>query len=222
MIINGAHQPNQTRKISSPRAERRLRTQRKLLFAAREMMAQGEPVTVPLVAGRAGVSVATAYRYYSDAETLRTDAALEHGMAPDGDIVTEFERVAEGVTDPRERLLIGQRHMLAFVIERHADYRLFIAKLHEQMLSDNGRGQALSRGGRRQLIIAAALESLEEAFGPERWRDLIHALMLVTGAEPYYILTDFAGLSPQQIMKVNEQAVLDVLDAHLARAGLSC
>ena len=206
--------------VGGLRAAQKQRTQQKLLAAARAMMERGDPVTVASAAAEAGVSVATAYRYYSEAETLRTDAALDSKMGPQVDFFAEFQTRAEGVKDPRERLAIAQRQMLDFVISNASAYRLFMAKALEQRLRDRDSVPSHTRGGRRRQILESALADLAGPMGAPAWVELVLALMTVTGPEPYYTLHDYGRLAEDEIRRISEQTALDVLNAHMQRAGL--
>ena len=59
------------------RTERRLKTRAALLRAAVELVREGRSPSMPEAAERALVSVATAYRYFTSAEDLWSEAASE-------------------------------------------------------------------------------------------------------------------------------------------------
>lgn len=199
----------------------KLRTQQRLLAAARQMTAAGEEVSVAKAAQRAGISTATAYRYYSDVPTLLSDAALDLRMDEgQDDFIVEFEKRTIGVTDPLERLLIAQKQMAGFTAENETDYRLFMAKAQEQYVRDAAKGRPVARGGRRLMMIEAALKSLKPQMSSSAYRDLVVAVMMLTGPEPYFVLTDYAGLKGEALHAVNAQALRDLYNAHMARARL--
>lgn len=190
-----------------------------MLAAVREMTAEGAQLSIAAAARRAGIGVATAYRYYSDLDTLRSDAALDLRMDEgQSDFLAEFERRAKGVTDPEERLVIAQSQMMGFVEVNDLDCRMFIAKAQEQHVRDAARGvRPEPRGGRRGMMIDAALAGLRPDWPEPQYRDLVRALLLVTGPEPWLTLRDYANLPPEEVRAVNERVLRDLFQAHLAR-----
>lgn len=184
-------------------------------------MSRGETVTVPAVAREAGVSVATAYRYYSEAETLRIEAGLELEMGPSGDFVTMMKDRVADIASVAERAIIAHRIMVEFVRRNDASYRLFIAKGHEQLVRDRKALKSPPRGGRRIPLMDLAIEPLRAALGPERATALRTALISATGPEPYFVLTDVARMADGETDAVTETVIRDLVAAHLARAGLT-
>ncbi|MCR8725954.1 hypothetical protein [Frigidibacter sp. ROC022] len=203
----------------SKRQAAKLRTQKSLLAAVREMTAEGAPLSIAAAARRAGIGVATAYRYYSDLDTLRSDAALDLRMDEgQPDFLAEFERRVAGISDPEERLVIAQRQMIGFVEGNDLDYRMFIAKAQEQHVREAAQGvRTVPKGGRRLMMIRAALSEVEADWPEDLYRDLVRSLLLITGPEPWLILRDYGNLAPDEVHAVNEQAVRDLYRAHFAR-----
>lgn len=202
----------------SAHALRKAETRRKLLAAARDLMARGESVSVASAAAHAGISVASAYRYFSEAETLRIEAGMELDMGPDGSFLTEFQQRAAGLTDVADRVVMAHRIMLDFVRRNEAKYRLYIAKGHEQLVRDQKSDRTAPRGGRRVPLLEAAAEPLRKKLGPARFTDLILSLMGCSGPEPDFVLRDIARLDNAEIDRITEQALRDIVAAHVARA----
>lgn len=201
------------------RQQQKLLTQRKLLQAARELSLTGVKLSIADVAKRAGVSVATAYRYYSDPQRLIADATLDAAL--DGgqqDFVGVFEHAAAGITDPLTRLLIAQRQVMNQMIEHEAAYRLFIAKGYEEIVRQGPNSRKIVAGGRRVLIIEAALKDLKIQMSPTDWADMVHSLMIVIGPEPFFSLTDFTQLSKEAIFDCVETTIAAVFASHWPRS----
>jgi AcrR family transcriptional regulator len=197
------------------RQKQKLETQRKLLSAARALGSQGRLPSISDVARHANVSIATAYRYYSDPNQLQSDAALDISLeGGQQDFIAVFEAAAKGVTDPLTRLLIAQRQMMDNTLKNEAAYRLFVAKGHEAIVRAGEKRNKQPAGGRRVLMIEAALKDIRTTMDKPAWQDMVHALMIVMGPEPFFILKDFANLSNQQILQVVEPTIAAVLDAH--------
>src|SRR3954469_5290569 len=76
----------------SPRPSARERTRRLLSEAARELLRTGGPLTVPAAAELAGVSRATAYRYFPNNDSVVLHAAMSLADDPLSD--TEWRPAA--------------------------------------------------------------------------------------------------------------------------------
>ena len=62
------------------------------MAAARDILAEGGSPTVSTTALRAGISKATAYRYFSDPAVLVAEAGLAVSVLPYADIARSFAR----------------------------------------------------------------------------------------------------------------------------------
>ena len=172
-------------------------------------------------AAYAGVSTATAYRYFSHPETLKLEAGLELDMGPSGDFLSLLDARIEGVASIALRVIAAHRVMVEFVRRNEMPYRLFIAKGHEQVVLDNGVLKTSPRGGRRIPLLLRAVEPVQDLLGPDRTIALVRALMAASGPEPYFVLTDVGQLPDDAIDQITEQNLIDIVQAHLARAGLT-
>ncbi len=74
-------------RLDSGRSAQKMQTRLTLLAAARALAAEGEQVTVTAAAARAGISRATAYRYFTSSETLAMEAALDASFATPEEVV---------------------------------------------------------------------------------------------------------------------------------------
>lgn len=192
-------------------------TRDKLLTAAREIYSEGEKLSIAAAAERAGISVATAYRYYSDPDKMRSDAALGAKFGPNPeDFLARFDVLCAGCSDPLERLVIAQRMMFDFVVENEREYRMFISSSHEHMMRASPNRKKIPAGGRRIILLEAALEPLKEDLANGCLRELLYRLMLVCGPEPYFILHDFTSEKIEDIWRVNETAVRAVYQDFIA------
>jgi AcrR family transcriptional regulator len=194
---------------SSRRQLNKAATQDKLLSAARAIAKEGGPLSIANAAKRAGIGTATAYRYYSDPNQLRSDAALDLKMHEGEDsFAGEFNRRVAYETDPVARLLIAQRQMLDFVISNELDYRNFVGHEHLRLAEHMAKGrQIVPVGGRRIQMIEAALAPIADHMPPKMFESLLHALMLVTGPEPLFTLRDYGGLKDAEIFAINENVI---------------
>ena len=64
------------------RSAQRARTRQAILDGARKLLSDGKPVTVAAAAAETGISKATSYRYFSDADLLVAEAVLDIAVKP--------------------------------------------------------------------------------------------------------------------------------------------
>ena len=74
------------------------------------------------------------------------------------------------------------------------------------------------RGGRRIPLLGRAVKPTQDRLGADARRDLVLALMAVSGPEPDFVLRDIARLDNAEIDRITEQALRDIVAAHVARA----
>jgi len=188
------------------RDSQKARTRRDLVDAARTLLATGGVPTVIEVADVAGVSRRTAYRYFTSAEQLVTEALLEglrsdvaHEIdagAPGEDMPARVDRlvkVLHEVTLSNERLL---RQMIRFTIDR---------------------GQiepgVPPRPSRRLEYVDQALAPLRDQLSPTQYERLLHATAVVIGIEARLVLQDICGLEDKQIQETERWAAQALLAA---------
>jgi AcrR family transcriptional regulator len=172
------------------RVAQKQRTRTALLAAARDLLAQGRQPTVPEAADRAGISRATAYRYFSTPDVLAQEAVLDA-------VAAEFENLSSSVSvsgDPIERAESLVSAVLAMVLHNEALFRTFLS-----LASGGGAKAGSSRGGRRVRWIAVALEPLAGQMPEDAFQRLVHALSLLMGIETIIVLKDVCGLDPEAI-----------------------
>ncbi len=188
--------------MSSGRIGQKARTRSLLLAAARDQMSKNSNLTVATVAAAAGISTATAYRYFSDPEALKLEAILALDMGDDGAFLDEFSRRTIGLGDPVDRVVEAHRIMVDFVRRNEAGYRLFIAKGHEQ-IARAGDVKTQPRGNRRVPLIEMALSPAKSRLG-DRFNYIVQSVAAACGPEPYFVLKDVFDLSEEQIDDISE------------------
>ena len=123
------------RSTDDGRAGQKARTRAALLEAARKLMAEGELVTVSSVADLAGISRATAYRYFSEPQTLTIEALLDSRMQSTAAILGDC-------TDPRERVQRVRRFLFQLTRDSEAQFRQYLARTMELWLDGEGKSAA--------------------------------------------------------------------------------
>lgn len=189
----------------APRIAQKNRTRKALLATARDMMARGKDVTVARVADAADVSRATAYRYFSDAGTLMTEATLDLDLMATEDLL-------DGIAEPRARVHAVARYYLEFVRTHEGQFRQFLA---QTMRHWDGEKTTELRGARRVGAFTLALEPARERLDPDDFKDLVAMLSTLTGLEQHIAMADVLRLDPETADRIQAGLVDAVLDKAL-------
>jgi len=167
------------------RVQQKRRTRAALLLAARELVEGGREPTLPEVADHAGISRATAYRYYSTVDTLLQEAVLD-GIA----VQVENLQLAQGV-----QVAVGMEARVQAAVTAIIDMVLANEALFRSYL------RGVVAGDDRQVRGARRIHWLRDAFGPDHSGipkavvdRLSHALALLTGIETVIVAKDVCGL----------------------------
>jgi len=187
---------------TTERTNQKQRTRDALLDGARRLMGRGEPVTVTAAAAEHGISRATAYRYFSDAQAL----TLEAGLAT---LVPPYEVVIEGTTDLRTRLAAITGAMIRLTLENETAFRQYLS--HAVTAPDGTR----TRGARRVAYIKRALSELPHDLSVAGQADLLASLSAVAGVEGLVALTDVAGRDSATAARLLNEIADAILTRHL-------
>lgn len=169
--------------MSRERRAQKSRTRNALLEAARGLLSEQATLTIPAAAEAAGISRATAYRYFSDPSVLAAEAGLDVSTKAYDDIVRDC-------TDTRERVMAVAIFFFDQAIEHEAEFRAFLSRWLDSWRSD---GAAPTRGGRRVAMFRKALEEERERIGDAALERLVCVLSVATGTEAMIALLDVAG-----------------------------
>lgn len=166
------------------RTNQKNRTREALIDATRDLLSEGVIPSVVQAAERAGVSRATAYRYFDNQRLLISAAA------PFTDTASLLP--PDPPSDPVERVELVAAEILRLTVEAEAELRAML----RISLDPAHTGQDLPlRKGRRYRWFEDALSPLQPALGQERLRQLVLAVAAAVGIESFVWLTDIAGLS---------------------------
>jgi AcrR family transcriptional regulator len=156
----------------------------------------GAVVTVAEVAAAAGVSRATAYRYYPSRARL-IEAIVAESLGP----VRSFDsREVEGAS--RVRDLFNRTFPRFKEFEPQLRAALQLALEHTALEKAGQLQEEPFRRGHRRAILARAAEPLRSRLGARDFENLLKALSLVYGIEPYVILKDIWGASNREVDRV--------------------
>lgn len=168
--------------MSFERQAQKSRTREALLTAARRLLSDGVALTIPSVAEAAGISRATAYRYFSDPSVLAVEAGLDVTMHL-------YEDIVMGCHDARERVKAVALSFFDQAIEHEAEFRSYLS-LWLGNWQQNGR--APTRGGRRVEMFRKALAEERQRIGNDACEQLVRELSVATGTEAMIALLDVA------------------------------
>jgi AcrR family transcriptional regulator len=174
---------------SGPRA----RTYRLLLAEAMTLVKSGRVPSVAEVAVRAGVSRATAYRYFESRSKL-ISAVIGEGLAP-----VRGTQTAGGDGPARLRDLFEKTFPLFHENERHMRAALQLALEHEALERAGLLEEEVFRRGHRRDILRRAATPLEPVLGRARFERLLKALSVIYGIEIYVVLKDIWGASDREV-----------------------
>jgi AcrR family transcriptional regulator len=184
------------------------RTRQQLMAQAMEMMRLGRLPSVPDVAQAAGVSRATAYRYFASRSTLIT-AVVGEALGP----VRRFEPATRDGLE-RIRELFDQTFPRLTEFEPHLRAALLLSLDHQWRERAGILDEEPFRRGHRIGILERTAAPLRAKLGPRAFDRLLKALSLVYGIEPYVVLKDIWGCSDAEVQSISRW----VTDALVARA----
>jgi AcrR family transcriptional regulator len=194
--------------VESGRINQKERTRRALLQATRELLDEGQTPTIAQAALRALISEATAYRYYSDAQSLLRDALAINW--PGLDATLEQMR---NVDDVAVRARMAAEAMAHTVLANEGHVRTLIGIAYSPG-SDAGM-----RPGFRFRLIEAVLEPLKGSFAQADLRRLELALATVVSAEACLTLKDVCKIGDEQIVEVTGWTAFQLVTAFTLRPG---
>ena len=186
------------------RTQQKARTRAALLDAARELLAQGRTPNIEEAAEAAGISRATAYRYFPNQRALLVAAHPEiEATALLGD---------DAPADPRERLDRTIGELIRLTVDTEPELRTML----RLSLEPGPNEELLLRQGRAIGWIEEALAPLRGRLPRSKLRRLVLAIRSACGIEALVWLTDVAGLSRRQAGELMRWSALALLRAALA------
>jgi AcrR family transcriptional regulator len=193
------------------RTRQKARTREAMVAAARDLLAAGDMPTVEQAADAAGVSRATAYRYFPNQRDMLVAAHPEIearsllGTNPPDDVGARLDRVVDELT----RMVIenepGLRTMLRLSLESDGSHR-------ERLLLRQGRAIGW---------LEDALRPLQGTIPRAEVRRLVYAIRCAVGIEALVWLCDVAGLSRNDAVALMRWSARGLLRAALANGKAS-
>src|SRR5215475_4363459 len=190
----------------------RERTRRLLLEHASALLGQGEMVSVADVAQHAGVSRATAYRYFPTRGKL-ISAVVDFSLGP-------VRQAASSFADGRERI----EELFRQTFPRFTEFEPQLRAALQVSLSDMALERAGKlteepyRRGHRIDILSHAAMPLKARLGKRGFNRLVRALSVVYGIEAYVVLRDIWGARDREIQAIAAWVAEALVDAALRDA----
>ena len=190
------------------RTAQKQRTRNALIAAARQLLADGETLTVEATADAADISRTTAYRYFPNQRALLAASYPQvelTSLLPD-----------DPPDDPTLRLDLAIERVLELLIDAEPQLRAML------LLSLDGREHSADelplRQGRVIPWLTEALEPARAIVGDDVLRRLVLAIRAAVGIEALVWLVDVAGLSRAQAVEQMRWTARLLLRAALADA----
>lgn len=189
------------------------RTHRLLVQTAMEIVNRGHVPSVSEVAEAAGVSRATAYRYFPTQGRLIA-TIMDYSLGP-------VRSWASDSRDGLERLhdLFDKTYPRFKEFEPQMRAALQLALSHDALDRAGLLKEAPFRRGFRKAILENAARPLERVLGKARFHRLVLALSVVYGIEPYVVLKDIWGLESRDVESISRWMADALIAAALAEVG---
>lgn len=186
----------------SLREEQRELTRRKILSAVLDLVAEESmsELSVPAVAERSSVSVATIYRYYPTKDALLNAAAEEPARRAGGTTITDG---ADGS---------------AYLRKMWDDFAGHLDLVRHQVASETGREMRNRRYDASREWFAASLAKQGIDTETAEGRRLVRLALLLTSSIAFLDLHDRQGQSPSEAVDDVTWAVTALTDATRARS----
>ena len=184
---------------------------RRLLDEAVALVRRGRIPSVAEVAQSAGVSRATAYRYFPSRSKL-VSAVIAEALGP-------IRRAVPQHGDPKERLheLVDRTYSRFKDYEPHMRAALQLALEHQSLEKAGLLEEEPFRRGQRTEILDTTIAPLRAKLKPATYQRLIKSLAVVYGIEAMVILKDICGASDRETEAVVRWMMDALVDAALKK-----
>jgi AcrR family transcriptional regulator len=202
---------SQTEDRGRGRTLQKARTRAAIVDSAQRIARTESLPSVERAAAAAGVSRATAYRYFPTQEALHVELASKAAWLP---VETQLHEMTSPDSEARLVALIDL--VGAAVCDNEAHVRTGLRVYQDTWLRCSAGSEPTPvRRGRRKEWLDKVLEPLPSMASENRAR-LCAALALTVGPDPVVMLKDVMGLSPDEVTAVLRWAAVVLLRAALA------
>jgi AcrR family transcriptional regulator len=209
-------QPAMTDDPAAGRVAQRRRTRKAIVDATAQLLSAGADPSVADIATAADVSRRTIYTYFPTLDQLLLDATLGAlSSNVDAEIAATDAPGAAGADGPGPALARAER-ILDVISRSTADTLPLGRKLIKLTVDVPPTGTGPKRGYRRVQWIEATLTPWRDTLDPDRFEDLVSALVTLSGWEGFIVLTDLRELDPDRARAVSVQACLALIRAAIS------
>lgn len=212
MIVS--QKQNRAKPVASGERGAKARTRRLMLDSAIALMQSGITPSVTGVAETAGVSRATAYRYFPSQAAL-VHAVVDEALGPILDWTPGPGGAAARVAD---LLATAMPRIEEFEATFKASLRLSLEQWAQRRAGTLGSEPLFTRGHRIDLLMRATAP-LADTLGAGQQLRLAQALSMVFGVEVLNVLKDIWGLGAQEAQSVAQWAAAALIRAAEAEAA---
>ncbi|MDQ9172242.1 TetR family transcriptional regulator [Oxalobacteraceae bacterium R-40] len=196
--------------LQEGRINQKQRTYQALLDAALDLADMGRQPTLQEVAGKAGVSRATAYRYFSSADAMIREAYFGRAAIP-------LEEFVPPGTEPIEAIGRAAKVMNSLLLKDEAGIHI-VERAFMQAWLDKPAEDSFLRMGRRMNYIDPILDSLSGHLNKAARKRLRTVLSMVIGTEAVLAMRDVAGASEEESIAAGMWAAQALLRQALMEA----
>jgi AcrR family transcriptional regulator len=188
------------------RESQKNRTRKALVASASELLRNGKHPTVTDAAEAAGISRATAYRYFPSQEMLWAEVAL---FAADGPLLKSTQKGLDVASVP---VVIADlvRRVGTWSYENERPLRALLG-----LSLDPSTG--VRRPGHRVEWIANALAPIRGRVDAKTYNRLSRALTLMMGIDPVVVMSDIVGATREQALDALEWSARTLVEAALQK-----
>lgn len=194
------------------RIAQKRRTRNDLLRAARAIRDAGGVPTVADAASAAGISRATAYRYFPTQESLLAEAST----GPLIDAVVEVVRGAEGIDEPVARVDAVFAALAPLMLKHEAELRSVVKISLERSPESDYERELPLRSARWVLAWDAVLAPLRERVSTARYATMVRSLSALLGIETILVLLDACDRDPARTVDAIRRAARAMVRGFLA------
>lgn len=189
------------------------RTRSLMLKTAIDLMQRGETPSVSQAAEAAGVSRATAYRYFPSQAAL-VQAVVDEGLGP---ILSWDSALADAEERVDDLLRSSSRRIVEFESTFKAALKLSLEQWARDRAGTLGEEPPFKRGHRVDLL-QKAIEPLRQRLTKTQFSRLAKALSLTYGLEVLLVLKDIWGLEQKEVQDVARWAARSLVKVALLEA----
>lgn len=176
--------------VGPGRIAQKRRTRNDLLRAARALREAGRVPTVADAASAAGISRATAYRYFPTQESLLAEAST----GPLADAVIATVRSVAAIEDVVERVDAIFAALAPLMLKHEAELRSVLKISLERSLEGDSEREVPLRSTRWILAWDDALAPLRHRVSTERYATMVRSVGALLGVETILVLRDACDL----------------------------